>query len=312
MNFAEQSPSQQWGTLKYRGEKFAEVWFKPDGDPLALTFRIPQGSFHIPGLAERLTTENLVKAVGLATEEVESWRHEGVSGPDVNESDCELGQPLPPPAGDSSHLNLHVRLKSPRQEEGAAEQSGEPEVPEEKWQDLEARWNAILGLEASMETLRISMESLRSEMEAESRRTLTTDEKLNALHGDVAQWTKAKSRVHHAIPKVREFIHRSTWATGAPERKQLDELFKSHIQPRIPFPHIDKVFEQLENLLKDRQVLSAHGTTISQECRSITAEIQGALRNLQANAAANANRKRNAAQSKSKFFKDVRRWSGAD
>ena len=52
VNFSEQPPSKQWAALKYRGEKFAEVWFKPEGQPLALTFRIPQASFQIPGMGD--------------------------------------------------------------------------------------------------------------------------------------------------------------------------------------------------------------------------------------------------------------------
>jgi hypothetical protein len=131
-------------------------------------------------------------------------------------------------------------------------------------------------------------------MEASSRKTLTTEEKLHALNADVAQWNKAKSRVLYALPKVREFIHRSTWATAAPERKKLEEVFKKHIRPRIPFPQMDKVVEQLDNLLKDRQVLSAHGTSIYQECKSIAADVQGALRTLQSNAATRAVKNRGA------------------
>ena len=69
MNFSEQPPSKQWAALKYAGETIAEVWLKPDGQPFALTFRIPQKSFHIPGMGPLLTTENLLKAVGLATEQ---------------------------------------------------------------------------------------------------------------------------------------------------------------------------------------------------------------------------------------------------
>src|SRR5262249_39538327 len=70
VNFVEQPPSKQWAALKYRGDKFAEVWFKPEGKPFALTFRIPRESFHVPGVGQRLTTENLLKAVGIATGEV--------------------------------------------------------------------------------------------------------------------------------------------------------------------------------------------------------------------------------------------------
>jgi hypothetical protein len=118
----------------------------------------------------------------------------------------------------------------------------------------------------------------------------------------VAQWDKAKNRVHHALPKVREFIHRSVWALGSPERKKLEELYKNHIRPKIPFPRMDKVLELLENMQKDRQVLSAHGVTVYQECKRISADVQGALRTLQSNAAANAHKKKGATGAKGKYF----------
>ena len=72
----------------------------------------------------------------------------------------------------------------------------------------------------------------------------------------------------------------------------LEELIKNHIRPRIPCPEMDQIEEQLENLLKDRQVLSAHGVSAYQDCKSIATDIQGALRTLQSNAAANATKKR--------------------
>ncbi len=301
MNFSEQPPSKQWATLKFRGEQFAEVWFKPEGEPFALTFRIPQKSFQIPGVGQRLTTENLLKAVAIATEEVESWRHEGASDSGMNGSNSELGHPLPPPPQDVTHLNIYVSLKPPPQSVAPSE-SGEPEIPEAKWQDLEARWNAILGLEAATDSLRIRMERLRAEMEASWKKTLTTDEKVHALNADVLQWTKAKSRVHYALPKVKEFIHRAIWALSAPERKKLGELFKNHIQPHIPFPQMDKVPKELDNLLKDRQVLSAQGLTVYQECNSISADIQGTLRTLQSNAVANERKKRSTPRPKGMAF----------
>ena len=301
MNFSEQLPSKQWATLKFRGEKFAEVWFKPEGDPLALRFRVPQNSFQIPGIGERLTTENLLKAVALATEEVESWCQGGVSHSALNGSSSQLRNPLAQPPQDVTHLEIHVRLKPPPQAV-ARNESGEREMASAKWQDLEARWKGIWGLEATMDTLRISMEGLRAEMEGLLKRMLTTEEKLHALRADVARWNKAKNRVHHSGPKVREYIHRAIWALGTPERKQLDELYKNHIQPHIPFPQMDKLLEQLENLQKDRQVLSAHGVTVYQECKSVSADVQGALRTLQSNAAANARKKRGASGAKGKFF----------
>ena len=129
-----------------------------------------------------------------------------------------------------------------------------------------------------------------------------SEEKLHALAADVSQWTKAKSRLHHALPKAREFIHRATWAKGTPERKRLDELFKNPTEAPIPLPQIDQVLEELEILRKDRQVLSAHGVTVHQECKSISVDIQGALRTLQSNAAARALKKKGATGLKGRSF----------
>lgn len=301
MSFSEQPPSKQWAALKYRGEKIAEVWFKPEGEPFALTLRIPQKSFQLPGMDELLTTENLLLAVGIATDEVESWRHGAVSHFGMNGSNPELKQPLPPTAPDVTHLTIHVSMK-PLPQAGTPKESSESAIPLEKWQDLQARWNAILGLEATIDGLRQRLESLRSEMEAASRQMLTADEKVHALNADVLQWNKAKSRVHYALPKVKEFIHRATWAMGAPERKQLEEIFKNHTPPPSAFAQMDKVPQQLENLLKDRQVLSAHGVAVCQECQGISADIQAALRTLQSNAAANIRKKLGAARKKGKFI----------
>jgi hypothetical protein len=299
--FSELPPSKEWAALKYRGEKIAEVWFKPEGEPFALTFRIPQTSFQIPDLAQRLTTENLLKAVALATDEVESWGHGDVSHSGLDGSNPELKQPLPPPPPDVAHLTLHVRVKQAVQA-AAPKESDEPEVSLARWQDLESRWNSIVALEVTIDSFRLRMVSLQSEMEAESRKMLTTEEKLHALNADVIQWNKAKTRVHYALPKVREFIHRATWTMALPERKKLEELFKNPHPSPLPLAQMDKVRQQLEFLLKDRQVLSAQGVTVCQECQSITTDIQAGLRTLQSSAAANARKSRDKARAKGKFF----------
>jgi hypothetical protein len=312
MNFAEQPPSKQWAVLKYRGKRFAEVWFKPEGKPLALTFRIPRESFQNAGTGQLLTAENLVKAVAVAPEEVESWRHGAVSHSNTDGSDAELREPLPPPPEDISHLVIHVSLKPAPVPAAAAEETLAPEARSLRWEDLEARWRSILGVEASIDNLRLSVEGIEGQLETVSKATLTTEEKLHALKPDLAHWNKVKGRVPFALPKVKEFVHRATWATGAPERKKLDDLFKDQVEPDMPYPELVKLADQLENLLKDRQVLSAHGTTVYQECRNLCSEVQAALRTLKSNAAANADKKRRAGRPKGKFFKTVRKWSGVE
>jgi hypothetical protein len=116
----------------------------------------------------------------------------------------------------------------------------------------------------------------------------------------VAQWDKAKNRVHYALPKVREFIHRATFALAVPERKRLDEIYRNHIEPRIPLPDVDSVRAQLEHFQKSRQVLFAQGNSVYQECRGILGEIQRALSTLQRNAADRARQKRSAKREKGK------------
>ena len=271
----------------FRGEPFAEVWFKPEGQPLALTFRIPQRSFQLPGMGQRLTLGNLLKAVGVAPEQLESCRKEGgqQSG---HEHGLELILPLSPPAHDVPQLVLRVRLKPPR---AVASQEAAPEVDEAAWEFLEERWKLILGLEASLDHVRMGMEGLRSEMEASTRKTLPLDVKAQAISLDVVQWDKAKNRIRFAVPKMNEFIHRAIWATGSPERKKLAELFESHVKPRIPFPGVDGVMAQLDGLLKDRQTLNAQATSVYQECKRLSAECQAALRTLEGNAYARRKRR---------------------
>jgi hypothetical protein len=219
VSFSEQPPSKQWAALKCKGDRFADVWFKPEGEPCALMFRIPQKSFQIPGMGQQLTIENLLKAVAIATEEVDSWRQGDVCHSGMGGSNPELRQPLPAPPQGVAHLSIHVSLK-PTPPVVAPGESRAPEAPRARWQDLEARWRAILGQEATIDHLRLRMETLQAEMEASSKRTLTTEDKVHALNADVALWIKAKSRVLYALPKPREFIHRATWATGTPERKE--------------------------------------------------------------------------------------------
>ena len=192
-------------------------------------------------------------------------------------------------------------LPPPRSGEGVGG-GVEPEIASAKWQELEPRWKVIMGLEAIIDTLRISGEGLRTQMEASFKRTLTGDEKLYALSNDVIQWNKAKSRIHYALPKVKEFIHRAIWAKGTPERKRLDEFFKNPIGAHIPEAEIDQVLEELENLRKDLQALSQQGVTVCQECKNIVADVQSALKMLQLNAAARPAKKRGGTGAKGKGF----------
>jgi hypothetical protein len=168
-----------------------------------------------------------------------------------------------------------------------------------------------LGVEAGIETLRLTLEGVRVELEALCKKTLTPEERLYARRDDVARWEREKRRVYFAVPKLNEFVHRATWAVGAPERKKLDELFKDSHEPDLTIPQMIQVGDQLGHLLKERQILSAQGTTVHRECRTIGANIQESLRTLQSNAAANRERKNRAARG-GKFFKDVRKLSGLE
>lgn len=298
MNFSERMPSSEWAPLTYEGEDIAEAWFKPEGEPLALTFRVPRSRFQVADLSRHVTVEDLLAAAAVPNEDVESWQFLDESHAGMDGTNLELKSLLPPPPPDETHLTVHVRLKPAT----APADRGAPDVSPETWQALEASWKAVLALEGSIEALRLGMDGLRVEMEAAFKRSLNVDEKVHGLQSDVVQWNKAKNRIHYALPKVREFIHRATWAVAVPERQRLEEIVKNHIEPRVPLPRLDEVREQLGHLRKDRQVLFAQGTSVGQECRGILAEIQRALSTLQRNAADRARQKRSAAREKGKHL----------
>jgi hypothetical protein len=96
---------------------------------------------------------------------------------------------------------------------------------------------------------------------------------------------------------------------GTPERKKLGELFKNHFEQNIPLAELAIRPDELENLLKDLQILSSQGNAVYQECKNVSAEIQGALTRLKNNASTSARRNRNARRAGGKFFKDVRGWT---
>lgn len=290
MNFPEQPPSTRWSALTFKGEKLAEVWFKPEGDPSALTFRVPRSTFDLPDVAPRLTADNLLKAVGIPADAVESWHVGDAPG-------AGLSDPLPPPAPEVTHLEIRVHLKpTPR----AAD--AEPPVAEAGWDDLGALWKSVLTVEASVEAARKMVEGVKAEVESAVRRSLAGDDKVYALAGDVAQWNQAKSRGHYALPKANDFIHRATWASTAAERKRLGEIFEASAGPRPPLPPGGELLHELESLRKARQVLAAQGTAVYQECRAIASDIQGAMRRLQANAATRAAQKKGGTGRKGKSF----------
>ena len=85
MNFSERVPSNEWTALKHMGEEIAEAWFKPEGEPLTLVFRVPQNRFQVDDLSQQLTIEDLLKAAAISNEDVESWQlgdesHSGMDG----------------------------------------------------------------------------------------------------------------------------------------------------------------------------------------------------------------------------------------
>jgi hypothetical protein len=301
VNIAEQAPSCDWAVLRHMGEGIAEVWFKPEGEPFTLVIRVPQDRFQVVDISQQLTVEDLLTAAAIANEQVESWQFGDEFHLGMNGSNPELSRILPPPPLDATHLNVYVRLKPPGQT-AAADETDVQAVPLDKWQALEALWRSILGLETSIDTLRLSMDSLRIEMEAAFKKPLTVEDKIHALQADVLQWTKAKSRIHYALPKLREYIHRATWAQGIPERKRLEETVENYIEPRIPLPEMDEVRSQLGHLQKDRQVLFAQGNSVYQEGRGILGDIQRALSTLQRNAADRARQKRSAGREKGKHL----------
>jgi hypothetical protein len=289
-------------------------------------------------MSQLLTLENLLKSVAVAPEEIDSWGQGDVWEAGRHGSNPELKRALTPPAEEADHLFLDVRLTPPSEviaalsagdtgdseaetprpptetvatlpTEQSETQSGVSPVPEATWQQLQLHWKAILGIEASIETVRRSTANLVNELETLLQASLTIEERTDATRMDITSWERAKKRIPFSLPKLNDFIHRAVWAATAPESKQLETLYKEHIEPQIPFPNVANALNDLEALQKTRQTLLAVGHAAYQEGKAISAEAQGALQTLKNNAATNARNRRNAARG-GKFFKDVRKMSG--
>jgi hypothetical protein len=293
VNFAELPASSQWANLKYKGARIADVWIKPADEPNTIRFRITAESFQIPGMATLLTLENLLKSMGLSTSEVKSCE---VRRSNEAMAPLELHQPLASLSIQEPEFQAVVTMQVAMPVEIAA--AALSEVPESLWVNIDARWNAVIAQEVSIDTMRLRMETLRGEMESAAHKAMSADEKLHALNADVAQWTKAKSRLRYVTPKLKEYTHRATWAMGTPERKKLDEVYKNHIRPRIALPEMEKILEEIERLLKDRQILNAQGVSALQDGQNSLSDVNGTYRTLQANARANAQKKRVATRAK--------------
>ena len=287
----------KWAGLELNGKPIAEVSFQSDGDRSIFAFRIPREQFFDRDITEQLTIADVLNAAAISIDEVESWEFLDESHSSMDGTIPELQRILPPPAPGATYLIVQVRLQSPARVENC-----DQEMPPEKWQALDAIWRGILGLEAAIDALRLGMDGLRIEMENSLKKQLHVDEKVHALQSDVLQWNKAKTRVHYSIPKVREFIHRATWAAAQPERKRLEEIVDKYIVPRIPLRDMNRVRERLEHLQKDRQLLFIQGNAVNQECRALCGELQRALSTLQRNAVDRARQKRSAGRDKGKHL----------
>lgn len=297
MDFYQQPPSKQWGILKFRGTPFAEVWFKPDENPTALVLRIPQESYRNLELSRLLTMRNLLRALTITPEAVTSWVSQNLEESISGSVGTDLDNPLPCPPVTIPHLLITIQMK----EEVPGEERSNPASSENslaRWQELQKRWNSIQMLEAKIDSLRQSVESGRIELDTQAKRNLTPEEKVHALSSDISQWTKAKSRAHHALPRARDFVQRATWAMVTPERKALDEILDEQKQPFLDGIQLEELALQVENLMKDRQTLAAQGVTVSQECKNMSNEIRTALTTLQNNAATRARQKKNSTRGK--------------
>ena len=74
-------------------------------------FRVLLSSFQAPGIVQQLTIENLLKAVAISSEEVDSWRYLDFAYFGMDGTNPELRNPMPPP--DDDYLEIFIWLKNP-------------------------------------------------------------------------------------------------------------------------------------------------------------------------------------------------------
>jgi len=154
--------------------------------------------------------ENLLKAVAIVPEEIEFWRHGDVS----NSGNTHIGSTPAAAPANVAHWRLAC-ASSRRWKPLPARKAG-------NWRfrgqvagtrsPLEGHLGFGSGIETCASVWKASLWKWKTYGEAIDDRR-----KAYAPRADVAQWTKAKNRVHNAVPKLKEVIHRSTWRWDRPK-----------------------------------------------------------------------------------------------
>ena len=282
MDFSKRAPSTKWTTLTYEGAVVAQVWFKPEGNPVGLQFLMPTRAFQLPDLENHLTMANLLKTVQIELKEIQSWTCSGIVHEGMNGTNPDFNKRIGPSSNSSDPVPIDVLLNS-----GHAS-----EITPEQWNDLASRWDKIALLESEISRIRTEAERLCAKLDSLWNTTLTLEDKY-ASRLDIAKWEEAKKRIPHLRPELIGFLKswNSIAAASIETKSRFVELIKTR-NSSFSQMEMSNALNELESIRKNRQVWISRGNDLCNLAQGVMSRAQVVLGQLKSSAKANFARKK--------------------
>ena len=276
MLLEQRNPSISWEPIAFdlSGQSVAWVWFRPGPVPNGLMFSIPAALFVNVAIAPRLSIRFLVAASGLDPAHIMGWSFGGASFDAAMGTSPLLDQVLSAPPG-GANLDITVWMVPMQQpawpmphaagvspvNPGYAQGMYAPSGSGEDSQYLDALdscWNSCQALETRVSSLRKDLGSSINRLSSLNR-DLSSDERLTCDSRDVQEWADARRWLRDCISVMSRSVKEIDVGTtsGAGKRNLYMDLYTNHIEPRIPFPGMAQVCNELETYRKILQSVIA-------------------------------------------------------
>lgn len=301
MLLEQRPPSANWEpiALEPTGQLVIWVWFRPTTLPNGLILSLPSTLFANSQVAMWLAVRTMIVAAGLEPAQLHGWSVNGMSFDAAGGTSPLLDQPLPaPPMG----TNLEVTVwMIPAVQPAWSDSSSVVPIPvatsvptsyaapsnisQSDFQMLEAvdtSWDGILQLEARISLVRKELTGALSRISSLNR-DLNSDERRIADSRDIQDWTDARRWLRDSQALLARSVKEIDLGTtsGAGQRHRFEEIYRNHVEPRIPFPGLAQAVNEFEAHRKTVQnVLASAQANVARSGRDAEQRANGVLQRI--------------------------------
>lgn len=301
MLLEQRPPSANWESIALdpTGQLALWVWFRPVAVPNGLILSLPATLFANPQVAPWLAVRPIIMAAGLEPNQVLGWAVNGMSFDAAGGVSPLLDQPLPPPP---TGMNLEVTIwmipavqpawsdsssviPIPSAGSGQSSYTAPSNVSQADFQMLEAidnSWDGILQLEARISLVRKELTGALSRITTLNR-DLNSDERRTADSRDIQDWSDARRWLRDSQALLSRSVKEIDLGTtsGAGQRHRFEEIYRNHVEPRIPFAGLAQAVNEFETHRKTVQnVLASAQANVARSGRDAEQRANGVLQRI--------------------------------